>query len=331
MKRRDLLAGLLPVAVAPLARAQQPGKIYRIAMVHPSNPPSVMSETGGVSFWQAMFQELRRLGYEEGRNLKVERYSAEGKEEVFPQLAKQVVATQPDLIFAPGGYEVRFYAEAAAGRVPIICFTNDPVAVGISTSLSRPSANVTGVVGDLGPITAKRFQMLLEVRPDAHHVALLLPRRYWQDGGWVQRMYEQQGVRFTCLCVPSPVQEPEFRQAFANLDHDKPDFINVAPASEWSMYRELIVDLVNETRIPAIYPYRPFVELGGLMSYGWDYGELFRQAARQMGEVLRGQPVSEVPFYSPTKWELTINLRTAKQIGLEIPLSVLTRADLVIE
>jgi putative ABC transport system substrate-binding protein len=241
------------------------------------------------------------------------------------------VATQPDLIFAPGGYEVRFYAEAAAGRVPIICFTNDPVAMGISTSLSRPSANVTGIVGDFGPITTKRFQMLREVRPDARHVALLLPRRYWQDGGWVQRMYEQQGVRFTCLCVPSPVQEPEFRQAFANLDHDRPDFINVSPSGEWSTYRELIVDLVNETRIPAIYPYRPFVELGGLMSYGWDYGELFRQAARQMDEVLRGRPVSEVPFYSPTKWELAVNLRTAKRISLEIPLHILARADLVIE
>ena len=332
MKRRDLLAGLLPVAVTPpLARAQQPGKIYRIAVVHPSHPPSFMSEHGGLSFWQSLFQELRRLGYEEGRNLKVERYSAEGKEEIFPQLAEQVVATQPDLIFALGGYDVRFYVEAAAGRVPIICFSNDPVAMGLSTSLSRPSANVTGVVGDLGPVTAKRLQMIREVRPDVRHVALLMPRRYWQDGGWVQRMYEQQGVRFTCLCVPSPVQEPAFRQAFANLDHDKPDFINVSPSGENSTYRELIVDLMNETRFPAIFPHRPFVELGGLMSYGWDYDEMFKHAARQIDLILRGRPVSEVPFYMPTKWELAINLRTAKRIGLEIPLSVLTRADLVIE
>src|SRR5215475_1852499 len=103
MKRRDLLAGLLPVGVAPLTWAQQPGKIHRIALVHPSEPPSRMSEQGGVSYWQALFLELRRLGYEEGRNLKVERYSAEGQEEIFPQLAKQVVATQPHLIFSVGG------------------------------------------------------------------------------------------------------------------------------------------------------------------------------------------------------------------------------------
>src|SRR5262249_30969202 len=134
MKRRDLLAGLLPVAIAPVAWAQRPGKMYRIAVVHPSYPVSLMAEHGGLSFLQVLFQELRRLGYEEGRNLKVERFSAEGQEEIFRQLAKQVVATQPDLIFISGGFEVRFYAEAAAGRVPIICITNDPVAQGLSTS-----------------------------------------------------------------------------------------------------------------------------------------------------------------------------------------------------
>jgi putative ABC transport system substrate-binding protein len=250
MKRRDLLASLLPVAVAPLAQAQQPGKTYRIALVHPSHPPSVMSErgAGGLPSWPAMFQELRRLGYEEGRNLKVDRYSAEGKEDIFPQLAKQVVATQPDLIFVSGGEdEVRIYAEAAAGRVPMVCMTNDPVRTGLSTSLSRPSANVTGVVGDQRPISEKRLQMIREVRPDVHHVALLSQRRYWQEGNWGQRMYEQQGLRYTCLCVSHPVQEPAFRQVFANLDHDRPVFMIVEVTSENSTYRELIVDLVNET------------------------------------------------------------------------------------
>src|SRR5262249_42527531 len=100
MKRRDLIAGLLPVAVAPLAGAQQSGMIYRIAAVHSTHPPSLMSEHGGLSYWQALFQELRRLGYEEGRNLKIERYSERGQEEISPALAKQIVATQPDLIFS---------------------------------------------------------------------------------------------------------------------------------------------------------------------------------------------------------------------------------------
>ena len=215
--------------------------------------------------------------------------------------------------------------------MPIIGLIDDPVRMGLSTSLSRPSANVTGVVSNVFVIAAKRIQVIREVRRDARHVALLIPHRYWQYTGSMERMYQQQGVRLTCLCVLSPVQEPAYRQAFTNLDHDRPDFINVAFEIENATYRELIVGLVNEARIPALYLHRHFVELGGLMSYGWDCDELFRHAARQMGEVLRGSPVSEVPFYQPTKLELAINLRTAKGIGLDIPSSILARADVVIE
>src|SRR5215831_3757673 len=147
-----------------------------------------MGERGG-SFWQALFQELRRLGYEEGRNLKVERYSAEGQHEIYPELAKQVVATQPDLVFSAGRL-VAVIAEAAAGRVPIVGFMDDPVALGLSTS----------------------------------------------------------------LCVPSPAQELEYRRVFANLDHDRPDFVNVTTAGENFTHREPIVGAVNEMRIPALHP-----------------------------------------------------------------------------
>src|SRR5215831_4018600 len=283
-----------------------------------------MGERGG-SFWQALFQELRRLGYEEGRNLKVERYSAEGQHEIYPELAKQVVATQPDLVFSAGRL-VAVIAEAAAGRVPIVGFMDDPVALGLSTSLSRPSANVTGIVGDQRPIAGKRLQMLREVRPEANHVAMLTPHQYWEAMGTTRRMYQEQGVRLTCLCVPSPAQELEYRRVFANLDHDRPDFVNVTTAGENFTHREPIVGAANEMRIPALYPERLFVESGGLISYGWDFDELFRYMVRQMGEILRGLPVSEVPFYQPTKWELAINHRTAKRLGLKIPPSILARA-----
>jgi len=330
MKRRDLIAGLLPVAVAPLAGAQQSGMIYRIAAVHSTHPPSLMSEHGGLSYWQALFQELRRLGYEEGRNLKIERYSERGQEEISPALAKQIVASQPDLIFSLVG-KVQFYAEAAAGRVPMVAMVDDPVAMGVSTSLSRPSANVTGIIGDLRVVAAKRLEMLREVRPGANHVAALTPHSEWELSGWTRRMYQEHGMRLTCLCVANPMQESAYRQVFANLDHDRPDFINVFGGGANFTYRELVVGVVNEMRIPAIYPIRQFVELGGLMSYAMDLDELYRHAARQMDAILRGQPVSEVPFYFPTKWELAINLRTAKRIGLEMPLSILTRADLVID
>ena len=138
-------------------------------------------------------------------------------------------------------------------------------------------------------------------------------------------------MRLTCLCVTSPSQEAEYRQAFANLDYDRQDFIVVWGGSENIAHRDLIVGVVNEMRIPAIYAQRHYVELGGLMSYTWDTDENLRHVAHQMDAILRGRPVSEVPFYMPMKWELAINLRTAKRIGLEIPLSILTRADIVIE
>jgi putative ABC transport system substrate-binding protein len=331
MKRRDLLAGLLPVAVTPLAWAQQRGKMYRVAILHPSNPLLLMSEHGGLSNYQALFQVLRRLGYEEGRNLTVERYSGGGQEETFPRLVKRIVATQPDLIFVSGTSD-QVIAEAAAGRVPIVAFVIDPVAAGLATSLSRPSANVTGVVADLGVVGEKRLELLREVRPGANHVAALTLHQYWDlFSGRGQRMAQEHGMRLTCLCVANPVQESAYRQAFANLGHDRPDFINVFSGAENFTYRELIVGLVNEMRVPAMYPARQFVELGGLMSYAWDSDELFRYAARQMAAILRGQPVSEIPFYMPIKWELAINLRTAKGIGLEIPPSILARADEVIE
>ena len=217
-----ILAGLLPAAVAPLAWAQQPSKTYRVAMFHPTESHSGMSEQGGLSQWQALFRELRSLGYEEGRNLKVERYSGRGQEETYPQLARKVVASQPDLIFA-WGTEVQFFADAAAGKVPILTFVADPMAAGLSTSLSRPSANVTGIVADVGAgIVGKRFQMLREIRPETNHVAMLVPQRFWEapqnaPAGLVRQIARQSAMRLICLCLASPIQEAAYRQAFADL------------------------------------------------------------------------------------------------------------------
>ena len=164
----------------------------------------------------------------------------------------------------------------------IVAFVSDPVAAGLATSLSRPSANVTGVVSDLGLVGTKRLELMREVRPGANHIAALTLPQYWDlFSGRGQRMYQEHGVRLTCLCVANPAQEPAYRQVFANLGHDRPDFINVFSGPENFTYRELIVGLANEMRVPAMYPARQFVELGGLMSYAGDSDELFRHAARQ--------------------------------------------------
>src|SRR5262245_56778428 len=183
MKRRDLLAGLLPVAAASLARAQQPGEMYRIAIFHPTAPVSALSDHSGLPWWEALYEELRRLGYEEGRNLRVDRYSGGGQRETYSSFVSKIVATQPHLIFP---YDLTFaLIEAAAGNVPIVVQSDDPIAWGLTTSLSRPSANVTGVAMSEGlpQLYGKRFELLRETCPGLNHLALLTPRSAWEQAG----------------------------------------------------------------------------------------------------------------------------------------------------
>ena len=165
-------------------------------------------------------------------------------------------------------------------------------------------------------------------------MAFLLPRPYWDNNQplheFIRATAPQLGIRLTCLCVAGP-QEAVFRQVFAGLNHDKPDAIIVPDTPESFTVREVIVDLVNTLRTPATYPAAHYAELGGLNSYGHDLVELFRHMARQMDMILRGRPVSEVPWYQLTTWELVVNLRTAKMLGIEMPPSVLVRADKVID
>ena len=319
----------------PLARAQQPGKIYRLAIFSSALPVSALSQYTGHPQWRTLFERLRRLGYEEGRNLTIERYSAEGQGvEIDRQLAQQIVATRPDVIWGIGA-SVPTLVEAVAGEVPIITIWGaDPVEAGLSNSWSRPSKNVTGILPalDSGGFQSKRFALLREVHPDPSHLAMLVPRYQWELWPPDPKEARQAGLRrLTCLCPASPVNEAAYRRAFADLDHDRPDFIWVAESSENAAFRELIVGLVNGVRIPALYPLRAYVDLGGLISYGWDFDEIYKHLAHQMDMLLRGRPVSEVPFYRTTKWELAINLKTAKALGLTVPPSLLTHADEVIE
>ena len=334
MKRRDVLASLLLAAGAPPAWAQQPGKMYRIAILHPTHPVSAMTEHSGMAWWRALFVELRRLGYEEGRNLTVERYTGAGQPETVSHLASQIVASRPDLVFTIGS-PVGALTKAAAGKVPIVAFFGDPIAAGLTTSLSRPSANLTGITADVGrlEIIGKSFELLRELHPGLTHVAILAPRDYGvsDSGSSWRRMAEEAGLRLTCLCVASPLQEAAYRQVFADLNRDRPEVVFVLSGPENFTFRELIVGLVNTARIPALYPFREYVQLGGLISYGLDLPEMGRHAAHQMDMILRGRPVSEVPWYQATKWEIVFNLKTANALGLTIPAAILVRADEVIE
>lgn len=338
MRRRECLAFLGGAVAAwpTIARAQQGSNVHRMAIFHAALPVSALSETGGSPVWQAFFQELRRLGYEEGRNLTVERYSGAGKSEAVGQVASQIASTRPDVVLTLGSVITGRFAAAVANAIHIVAIVNDPVATGLSTSLSRPSANVTGTVVEAGlQVIGKRFELLRELRPEIHHVALLTPAYVWaEQGGTANRTRQaaqQMGIRLSCLCPESPVQEPAYRRAFAEMARDRPDAILVFEGPENFTYRKLIVELVNAARVPAIYSFREYVELGGLMAYAISLVPLFKHMAFQIDMILRGRPVAEVPFYQADRLEFVVNLIAARTLGIEMPPSLIARADEVID
>jgi putative ABC transport system substrate-binding protein len=173
-----------------------------------------------------------------------------------------------------------------------------------------------------------------ELLPGLRHVAALYPDYIWK---WepIQTFFrgleQQWGFRTTCLCVPAPYREDPYRQVFADIERERPDAIWAGSSPETTTYAELVVGLANAVRIPAVYWDRDFVERGGLISFGIDFGEMFGHAAHQMDMILRGRPVAEVPFYQPTKSDLSINLRTAEMLGIKMPALLLALATRVIE
>jgi putative ABC transport system substrate-binding protein len=180
MKRRNFVAGVLLAATIPHAQAQQHSKVYRLAFAAPTTPVTEMNEASGHPVYQALFEELKRLGYVEGRNLVVERYSGEGRAENYPELARRVVHSIPDIILIVTGRLTRFFKDATAA-IPIVAMTADPIALGIATSLARPDGNITGVVVDAGQqIEGKRVELLKEVVPGASRVAYITSRAMWE-------------------------------------------------------------------------------------------------------------------------------------------------------
>lgn len=337
MRRREFLSLFGSATAAwPLAAAAQPEKVHRMAMFHPTQPVSFLTEHGGSANFRTLFEELRRLGYEEGRNLTVERYTGGGQSATFTQTASQIAASRPDLIFTIGSVITGRFAAAAAGTIPIVAVVNDPISTGLSTSLSRPSANVTGVIVEAGEeLIAKRIELLREVHPAIKHLALVMPLYVWaQTGGNADRARQaaqRAGIRLSALGPEDPVQEATFRRAFAEIDRDRPDAILVFEGPETFTFRDLIVELVNAARIPAMYPFREYAEAGGLMAYSIDLPPLYRHAALQVSMILQGRPVAEVPFYQNNRFEFTINRKAAEALGLTIPPFLLASADAVIE
>jgi putative ABC transport system substrate-binding protein len=330
MRRRDFAVGLLLATAARTVRAQEPAKQRRIAIVIPSGPATRINDTLP-RFYQPFFDELRRLGDVEGQNLTIERYSGEGRREGYAELAREVVDRSPDLIVAitnPIAQAVR----AASGAMPIVWIGGEPIEAGFATSLARPGGTITGVTGYYLEIWGKRLQILKQAVPSASKVAFLAVRGAWEGADGQQ--LRDAGRRLEISVIGMPVQEStpsEYRRAFTEIAQERPDAVILSSIGDLVPFRQWIVELAERSRLPTIYPWRDYVEAGGLMAYGGDLAELGRRMADDVHQILDGAKPGDIPIYQPTKFELVINLKAAKALGLTIPPAVLGAADAVIE
>src|SRR3984893_11795965 len=339
MKRRDFTIGLLLAAGARPTRAQERAKQHRIAIVIPAGAVAIISETSSDPirrrFYQSFFEELRRLGDVEGQNLMIERYSGEGRPQGYADLAREVVGRNPDVIVAQTN-PVALAFRAATDTIPIVWVGVEAIGVGLVTSLAHPGGNITGVSFSDAEIYAKRLQILKEAVPSAVRVAYLNMRRAF-EGAYArpfQRAFEEASQRLQISVVPMLLQEStpsEYHRVFAEIAQQRPDAIMVSDLGDLFPYRQLIVELIEKSRLPAIYGNREYLEAGGLMAYQGDTGEAGRRMADDVHEILNGAKPGDIPIYQSTRFALVINLKTAKALGLSIPPALLALADEVIE
>jgi putative tryptophan/tyrosine transport system substrate-binding protein len=335
MRRRDFIQAITgSAAVWPLAaRAQQTAKTPRIAVVSPSTSIADMSESGSNSAYVALFKELRRLGYIEGVNLVVTRYSGEGREERFPDLCQEVVRTKPDVVVTVASRLVLAF-KAATDTVPVIAVMNDPVAYGIVTNIARPGGNITGVAVEAGPeIWGKRVQILREALPTAAKVGFLASRQMWDlpQVDVARQAAQQLGISLLGPPMESPIQAEEYRRVIRAMAQEHVDGVIISDLAENFTHRQLIVDLVRAAKLPTIFPFHEHFEIGALMAYGPSVSDIWRRLAGYIDQILKGVPPGDLPIYLMSKFDLLINLKTAKALGITIPPSLLVRADEVIE
>src|SRR5579863_2450244 len=334
MKRREFITFIGGAAASPLAaRAQQPAKMKRIAIVHPSE--SVANLVASYHrFYRAFFDELSRLGFVEGKNLVVERYSAMGQPDRYAQLVRDAIDTRPDAIYALDGQLVLLF-KAATTTIPIVTVSSDPVAMGLVSNIARPGGNVTGTAVDAGlEIWGKRIGLLKEALPKLSNVLIIMQtRKAWEGlfGSAVRQAAKAANIAANAVWFDGDVDEAAYQRVFAAFERDRPDGLMVSDIAVHLTNRFTIVELAAMHRLPAMYPYREFVEIGGLMSYASDLEEMGRSTGLQMGQILNGANPSDIPYNLVAHYELALNLKTAKSLGVEFPATLLGSADFAVE
>jgi len=333
MRRRQFIAGIAGAVTAwPRGvRAQSASKVHRVGFVLTTALAAEMTGPEPVNpNARAFVQGMRALGYVEGQNLIVERRSAEGNFDRLGEIVTELVSRNSDVIVSAGN-ELALRAKRMAPAMPVV-FVNssDPVAAGLADRLSQPGGNITGLTGSTGPeFEAKRLQWLKDTVPGASRIAFLGTRSDWEnDEGTSVRAAARVLDMTMILAEHTPTN---FADAVALLARERPHAVFVARRPGTYANRKTIVDFAVNQRLPGIYPYREFVEAGGLMSYGASLFDLYRRAAGYVDKILKGARPGDLPVEQPTKFELVVNQNAARLLGLTIPTPILALADEVIE
>ena len=320
-----LTAALL--STVPFAEAQQPKKIPRIGILDPS------TASGSAVFWEALRQELSKLGWIEGKNIAIEYRFGESKgPERLSELAADLVRLKVDLIVVPG--DPARAAKSATTAIPIVMIsTPDPVGLGLVASLARPGGNVTGLAALAPELNTKRLEILKDAVPKLARVGLL--RRPVVNVGQDLQLKE---LRLAALALKLKLEEIDtqldakgLENAFQTAKQKQVNAIMTTTVRSFFAERKRIVELAGKYRLPAIYPVKGYVDEGGLMSYGEDVADQYRLAAFYVDKILKGAKPADLPVQQATKFEFVINLKAAKQIGLTIPADMLARANKVIK
>ena len=331
MIRRTFIAGLCAGASPLAGKAQPAGKTYRIGFVFPNAPVADMTGDNPPNRYAAAFvHALRGLGYVEGRNLVLERRSAEGKVERYESITAELLARNVDLIVGASDAWGQA-AKRVTSTVPIIVAGMiSPLQVGIVDSLARPGGNVTGFTFQAGPeIEGPRLQMLLEAVPQVRRLAYLGTQSDWEgaEGNVVRTMAQTRGVSL----LHADFAPTNYTSGLESIARDKAEAIFASRNGVHYVNRHALTTFMLAQRLPSIHAWRDVVEAGGLLSYASDYADILRRAAGYVDAILKGAKPENLPVQQPVKFELVINLKTATTLGLALPPTLLARADEVIE
>jgi putative ABC transport system substrate-binding protein len=324
--RREFLIGLGAATLWPPAGRAQQTRVPVIGFLGSTSPGPYASNVA------AFRQGLAETGYVEGQNVAIEYRWAEGNYDRLPELAADLVGRKVDLIAASGGNVAALAAKGGTSTIPIVFASGgDPVGSGVVPSLARPGGNVTGVTFMIAELTPKRLELLAELVPQARVTGLLVNPDSPGTEGTIQATQEAARGRGLQLVILKASSESEIDVAFATLAQLHAGGLLLAADPFFASRREQLVALASRHAVPAIYPVREFADAGGLISYGASITFVYHQVGIYAGKILKGAKPADMPVQQPTKFELVVNLKTAKALGLTVPKTLLVGADEIIE